>query len=240
MGPLETKHSIMILQRKPRRNESVHRMARLAAANRNTLRQLTGVLVAVAIGTARELDAPPRRAPPVAACTCQLAVPTAQGIASAVVIEGRLVDPLPTSRRVAALAGLAELAGVRILVTIGTPPEIESRETSELRIVTERLRDARMATLTSDVAMQAGQREPRFLVPEAGRREPLCLGMAARAAIGLELSSMLVAVTRQAFCPQTQKCPPQTLALPAQALRISIELGPMAFPAAEIGVTTSK
>ena len=236
VGTLEPKHGVVILERIARRQESFDPMTRFASASFHTRGQLASMFVEVAVRATGEPDTPVRRTPSVTTLASHTAVPAAQRIVRHIVIEARFVDPVPPRGRVAPPTGHPEAPGVRVFVTIGTTAELHIHELGELPTVTERLGSVSMASLTGDLAMPPGQGKPRLLVPEASRRQPLLLRVAAQAAIGLELAPMLVPVARQAFGPQAQKRPSQILAFQPQAVRVAIELGAMTVPAAEIGM----
>lgn len=178
-----------------RRREGIDRMARAALSSLGGVRELTRVLVAMAVCTALETGDPESRSRGMAATARHLAVRSFQIEPGPGVLESRGIDSIPAHRGMALLAGGPESRLMGVCVAIGAPPVAESVESK-----TRSTGLGSVARFASDGAMNARQRKVGPVMVEAGASlvAPTHGGMTVRAR-RTELSLVRIAMATRAL-----------------------------------------
>jgi hypothetical protein len=180
------------------------------------------ILMAVgAVGKDSVTHRSPRQ---VATLTGDPAVATPQRITGPIVIEIHLSNLLPSGGSVATLAVAPQSGLMRIPVTVGAAGERHLGQPEKAQVAFERLLHRLVAGLALDLPVKAGERETGFFVSEGDHRQPRSLTVAGLTGPGLELSPVLVTMTRQAIRAEPQKRPLEVLTTRRQNPGPSVEL----------------
>jgi len=199
------------------------------------LHELPPVLVGVAGRAALEVGDPRQKVAAVAALAGGLLVATAQGVAGTLMVEGLVRGGLPTRGLVAALAAVAQPAGVGVAVAVATPAGCDAA-VADARHAGIARRLGRVASLAGNPDVGPRQRVATRSVIEAVGRLPALLAVALGAPALLELSAVEISVATQAGRSQAHVGAEEILLLSAEQVRSADQLRLVAATAGESDV----